>query len=57
MLFLDKAITRKDDIVLAKKSTPNILINSKTGKITGYGREMKYLNSKGYKCDSIQIKF
>ncbi|MEG0313632.1 MAG: hypothetical protein RR646_00005, partial [Erysipelotrichaceae bacterium] len=45
--FLDYAISRGDDILM---STPinNSTLYTKTGELTGYGKEYFYLNSKGY---------
>ena len=58
--FLDKAIERGDDIVLATK--PNIDKNltralpDGTIEKTGFGREMEYLELNGYKYDSVSNK-
>ena len=49
--FLDKAIERDDDIVLATKPDPKLFTNIK-GEQTGFGREYQYLNSKGYVYDA-----
>jgi len=45
--FLDAAIDRGDDIVMATPINNSTLFN-KSGELTGYGREYYYLESKGY---------
>jgi len=54
--FLDKAIERGDDIVLATKPEMKYLRKEQTGAITGFGSEMQYLESKGYIYNSITNK-
>jgi hypothetical protein len=53
--FLDKAIERGDDIVLATKPDPtkNLTRKLENGAVeqTGFGREMEYLKSNGYQYD------
>jgi hypothetical protein len=55
--FLDAAIKRGDDIVLATKPVDDVLfriINNGTEKvITGFGREFNYLKSHGYSYDPV----
>ena len=48
--FLDKAIERGDDIVLATKPQDNLYKSN--GEIRAFGREYQYLNSKGYVYDA-----
>ena len=54
--FLDKAIRRGDDIILTTKPTKNVLVNPKTGELTGYGKEFKYLQDQGYRYDANSSK-
>ena len=49
--FLDSAIDRGDDILMATPINNNTLY-TKTGELTGYGKEYFYLKSKGYKLVS-----
>jgi filamentous hemagglutinin len=50
--FLDAAIQRGDDIVVATK--PELRFLKRTdGSLTGFGREMQYLESKGFLYDSV----
>jgi hypothetical protein len=51
--FLDAAIRRGDDIVLATKPDPTIpnLLKRADGTLTGFGREFEYLRSQGYSYD------
>jgi hypothetical protein len=55
--WLDEAIKRGDDIVLATKPTDRAIsyIDINTGKeiITGFGREYKYLLDNGYVYDAF----
>ena len=46
--FLDAAIESGDKILMATKINAETLYDKK-GKLTGYGREYKYLLSRGYK--------
>ena len=50
--FLDAAIQRGDDIVLATKPEGIALLNPKSGQLTGFGQEFQYLSQKGYRYDS-----
>ncbi|WP_415396200.1 hypothetical protein [Sulfurimonas sp. CS5] len=57
--FLDKAIERGNDIVLMTKPEAKVLRDVDSGKITGFGREIKYLEAKGYTYDlqsNIMVK-
>lgn len=50
--FLDTAIAREDDIYLATKPEGAALINMKNSDgLSGFGCEVKYLESRGYKFD------
>ena len=50
--FLDAAIQRGDDIVVATK--PELRFLKRTdGSLSGFGREMQYLESKGFLYDSV----
>lgn len=52
--FLDAAITRGDDIVLATKPEGKVLISPKDPSVlSGFGREVKYLEAKGYQYDPV----
>lgn len=46
--FVDQAIERGDPISLATAPTDDVLINPQTGGLTGFGREITYLQSSGY---------
>lgn len=46
--FLDDAINRGDVIAMATRPEPSQLVDAATGKLTGFGREYYYLQSKGY---------
>ena len=48
--FLDAAIERGDNFPLATAPTPNVLINE--SGLTGFGREIEYLQSHGYTYDA-----
>ena len=48
--FLDAAITRGDNFPLATAPTPNVLSND--NGLTGFGREIEYLQSHGYTYDA-----
>jgi hypothetical protein len=56
-LWLDEAINRGDDIVLATKPDANVLtrIDYATGEevLTGFGKEYNYLIKKGYIYDAV----
>jgi filamentous hemagglutinin len=52
--FLDAAISRGDEIALATKPTEKNM--HKNGKITGFGREIKYLECLGYHYDPLTLK-
>ncbi|KLE00572.1 hypothetical protein [Aliarcobacter butzleri] len=56
--FLDKAIERGDDIILATKPKASLLDKNINGVFqeTGFGKEYRYLNSKGYVYDEITNK-
>ena len=54
--FLDQAIDRNDSILLATQPTKRVLVNVETGEATGYGRELKYLNNRGYDFDPDELK-
>lgn len=47
--FLDKAIERGDDIVLATRPEQEYLFRN--NELTGFGREYEYLIEHGYKYD------
>ena len=52
--FLDEAIARGDDIVLATKPNQGYLTkynSSNTYEVTGFGREYEYLLDNGYVFD------
>ena len=50
--FLDAAIARGDDIVLATRPEGRVLINPKDPSVPlGFGREVKYLEEKGCRYD------
>ncbi len=50
--FLDAAIARGDDIALATKPEGKVLISPKDPSVlSGFGREVKYLEAKGYQYD------
>ena len=49
--FLDKAIERGDNIVMATKPDITKLRNLDTGELTGFGREYEHLVSNGYVYD------
>jgi hypothetical protein len=55
--WLDEAINRGDDIVLATKPDGNVLtrIDYSTGEevLTGFGKEIDYLTQKGYVYDAV----
>jgi len=51
--FLDQAILRGDNIILTTKPTQRVMINEETGNLTGFGREIRYLQEHGYQYDSI----
>jgi hypothetical protein len=48
--FLDAAIKRGDDIALASAPTPSNMYRN--GALSGFGREIKYLESQGYIFDA-----
>ncbi len=50
--FLDDAIARGDSINLATEPTTSVLENADTGQLTGFGREVQYLQQQGYVYDS-----
>ena len=52
--FLDAAIARGDDFLLATEPLPGVL--TVAGKQTGFGREIKYLESKGYVYNPVSRK-
>jgi hypothetical protein len=52
MPFLDQAIQRGDNIFIATKPTPDVLVRP-DGSLTGFGREMQYLQKNGYSYDSV----
>lgn len=52
--FLDNAIQRGDDIVMATKPTIDSLYISGTSQLTGFGREYYYLLENGYYFDVIK---
>ncbi len=57
--FLDKAISRGDDIVLATDPTPSVLnreLEDGTVERTGFGREYYYLIESGYEYDPVTKK-
>jgi hypothetical protein len=43
-------------MILATRSTAAELVDGKTGKLTGFGREFQYLIDKGYKYDPASSK-
>ncbi|MGC4074781.1 MAG: hypothetical protein QM760_20215 [Nibricoccus sp.] len=53
--WLDAAIRRGDDIILATTPSPSTLFEA-SGELTGFGREYQYLISQGYHFDSITNK-
>ena len=53
-IFLDKAIARGDDIVLATKPVGDNI--RKNGVLTGFGKEYYYLLEKGYYYDELLSK-
>lgn len=53
--FLDKAISRGDDIGIVKKPSKDVL-QRQDGSPTGFGREMQYLSEHGYVYDSSNGK-
>jgi len=54
--FLDAAVARGDEMILATRPTAAELVDGKTGKLTGFGREFQYLIDKGYKYDPASSK-
>ena len=50
--FLDEAIGRGDPIALATQPTTSVLENADTGQLTGFGREIQYLEQQGYVYNS-----
>ncbi len=50
--FLDQAIDRGDPVALATQPTEDVLVNQQTQQLTGYGREIQYLQQNGYVYDS-----
>ena len=52
--FLDAAIKRGDDIALATVPEGKVLLSpADPSLLSGFGREFKYLEAKGYKYDFI----
>ena len=54
--FLDAAIQRGDDIVLATKPEGRALRNPDTNALTGLGLEIRYLKSNGFVYDAATGK-
>lgn len=53
--FLDQAIARGDEIIMATKPVGKAIMND-AGKLTGFGKEFEYLTGKGYHYDSLLNK-
>lgn len=54
--FLDQAMARGDEIIMATKPTIDKLYYAGTKELTGFGREFKYLTKNGYSYDSAANK-